>query len=191
MAQQQGRHAGLHRLLPQIHAVGILQLPDLADGGLLHQPHRVGQVGVRQGGLEIDQPVHGDQIGVARDHLLDLARGRAVWIGEKTPGLADAVAGDEGGGLVAGEFLRHLAAQPFLDIDAGIVKQGLGRAGLGEELMGDDFLLTDDRRGGLCPGLGLADPARPGLRIVADALQARLPAAPPACARPPRRARSG
>ncbi len=39
--------------------------------------------------------------------------------------------------------------------------------------MGDDFLLADDRRGGFRAGLGLADPARTGLILVADDLQAR------------------
>src|SRR5690606_6958200 len=70
-----------------------------------------------------------------------------------------AIAGDEGGAFLLREAQAHLAGEPVVDVDRGVVEEGGGGGRHGVELHGGEGELGQGGRVGLGTGGGLGDPA--------------------------------
>ncbi len=164
---QRGLLARTLRRLPDVAAVGVLELADRGLRGAVHDEVRVGAVACLHGECQVDQLVgrargREGAGGTCRDEAEVAPRPRGVGdgrVGEEALRLVDAVAGDEGGAFLLGEGVAHLLGDPLVDVDGAVVEECRRRRRHGIELHGRERQRIERRRRRLRTRGRLADPA--------------------------------
>ena len=125
--------------LPQILAVGILQLANRTDGGVVENPHRILTVGSLDAVVEVDDLISSDGLLAGSSHA-DFCTASSI---QNTSRLLIAVTDNECLLFLCTDTAGELFLEIFLQIEGGVVQKLLGNLDDRTDLVCIDLLLAE------------------------------------------------